>query len=294
VDYQIRKGLPEGRQVTSPILGRDFSGTVEAVHQTVRDFRPGDEVFGYVCNLASSGTYVEYLSVPEELVAKKPKSLTHDQAAAVPVAGITAQLALDRGRLTGAKSLFIAGGSGGVGSFAIVLAKLIGVGRLITTAGNPASRTYLMEKCGLGEAEIVNYRDVDFVEQALRRNGGWFDCVLDFVGGQMLSACCRLIGLDGHLASITEAPGPEDFEYLFQRNASFQPVGANAYSLVEDRTRWRIYRTMLEDFARLFDTGKLAAPQVRNLGAFSAETVRKAHDMLERSAAQGKLVMTGP
>src|SRR5215469_15446791 len=69
VDYQIRKGLAESRNVSSPILGRDLSGVVDAVHGSVSDFKPGDEVYSYVCDLASSGTYAEFVSVPEELVA---------------------------------------------------------------------------------------------------------------------------------------------------------------------------------------------------------------------------------
>jgi len=96
VDYQIRKGQPEGHHVRSMILGRDLSGCVDAVHQDITDFSVGDEVFSYVCNLASSGTYAEYVNVPAELVARKPISLTHEQAAAVPVAGITASLAFDK------------------------------------------------------------------------------------------------------------------------------------------------------------------------------------------------------
>src|SRR5580765_5322804 len=65
VDYQVRKGLPESGMVTSQILGRDLSGIVDAVHEDVSDFKKGDEVYCYVCNLASSGTYVEYVSVPQ-------------------------------------------------------------------------------------------------------------------------------------------------------------------------------------------------------------------------------------
>src|ERR1044071_8681741 len=78
-----------------------------------------------------------------------------------------------------------------------------------------------------------------FFAQAIRRNGGLFDGVLDFVGGRMLSACCRLTAIDANLASITEAPALADAEYLFQRNGSFHAIGANAYSLTEDRSQWR-------------------------------------------------------
>ncbi len=289
VDYQIRKGQPEARNVTSPILGRDLSGVVEVVHGSVSDFKPGDEVYSYVCDLASSGTYAEYVSVPEELVAKKPANLSHDQAAAVPVAGITAWLALEKAAR--GKSLFIAGAAGGVGTFAIMLARQRGLGALTVTAGNPKSRDYLIQVLGLGENQIINYRDEDFIAQAIRRNGGLFDGVLDFVGGRMLSACCRLVAIDGNLASITEAPTLADAEYLFQRNGSFHAIGANAYSLTEDRGQWRRYQAMLNEFTRLFESAALPAPPVISVGTLSLEAVRQAHDLLERSAVQGKLVM---
>jgi NADPH2:quinone reductase len=293
VDAQIRRGGPEGRMVRSPILGRDLSGIVEAVDGAA-DFQPGDEVYSYVCNLASSGTYAEYVSVPAELVARKPRTLSHDQAAAVPVAGITATLALRQAQAAASRSLFVAGGAGGVGTFALMLARQLGVTRLVTTAGSAASRAYLTERCGLADDQIVDYRRDGFVDRAIDRNSGRFNGVLDLVGGTMLSACCELLALDGHLASITEIPAPDSANVLFQHNASFHTVGANAYSLVDDRAVWRRYRDMLDRLAALFDGGALPAPPITSLGPLSVETVRQAHDLLERGGVQGKLVMSCP
>lgn len=118
IDVQIRMGSPAGRPVAEPILGRDLSGTIDAVHDSVHAFRPGDEVYSYICKLASSGAYAEYVSVPEQLVALKPRRLSHEQAASIPVAAITASIALERTRADPSRSLFIIGGAGGVGSFA--------------------------------------------------------------------------------------------------------------------------------------------------------------------------------
>ena len=153
--------------------------------------------------------------MPAELVARKPASLTHEQAAAVPVAGITASLALDKARVGKTTSVFIAGGAGGVGTFAILLARQLGVRSLVTTAGNSRSRAYLIEHCGLSDGQIVDYRDGGFMERAMKRNGGEFDVALDLVGGRMLSACCSLLAVDGDLASTAEAPGRE-FEALIR------------------------------------------------------------------------------
>ncbi len=292
VDYQIRKGQPESSLVRSMILGRDLSGSVDAVSEDVTDFGVGDEVFGYVCNLASSGTYAEYVSVPAELLARKPPSLTHEQAAAVPVAGITASIALRKAGAGKTRSVFVAGGAGGVGTFAILLARQLGVANLVTTAGNAKSRAYLIEQCGLSDDQIVDYKDAGFVERAVRRNRGPFDIALDLVGGTMLSTCCALLAVDGNLASVTDAPSREDFELLFQRNASFHSVGAHAYSLTEDRASWRKYREMLEQLSRHFVSGALAPPPIRILGRLSPEVVKQAHALLEGNAVQGKLVMT--
>ncbi|MEA2695658.1 MAG: NADPH:quinone reductase [Acidobacteriota bacterium] len=292
VDYQIRNGQSESRHLRSMILGRDLSGCVAAVHENVTDFRVGDSVWSYVCDLASSGTYAEYVSVPAELVAMKPVSLTHEQAAAVPVAGITASLALNKARAGATTSVFLAGGAGGVGTFAILLARQLGVRNLVTTAGNAKSRAHLIASCGLSHDQIVDYKDGGFIEQAMKRNGGGFDVALDLVGGRMLSACCALLAVDGDLVSITEAPSQDDFETLFQKNASFHSVGANAYSLIEDRAVWRKYREMLEHLSRLFDSGALAPPPIHVLGRLSPEVVKEAHALLESNAVQGKLVMT--
>ena len=292
VDYQIREGRPESNFVRSMILGRDLSGIIDAVHEDVADLRVGDEVFGYVCDLASSGTYAEYISVPSELIAPKPTSLTQEQAAAVPVAGITATIALNKAGAGEATSLFVAGGAGGVGTFVIRLARLLGVRDLVTTAGNAKSRAYLIEQCGLSDDQIVDYKDGGFIEQAMKRIGGEFDVALDLVGGRMLSACCVLLAVDGNLASVTEAPSRDDFETLFQKNASFHSVGANAYSLTDDRAAWRKYREMLDQLSRHFDTGALAPPPITTLGELSVEVVKKAHALLESNAIQGKLVMT--
>jgi NADPH:quinone reductase-like Zn-dependent oxidoreductase len=78
------------------------------------------------------------------------------------------------------------------------------VPNLATTAGNAKSRAYLIAQCGLSDVQIVDYKDADFIEQAMKRNGGGFDVVLDLVGGKMLSTCCVLLAVDGNLASMQQ------------------------------------------------------------------------------------------
>jgi len=292
VDYQIRKGLPESRQVTSSILGRDFSGIVDEVHEDEREFKKGDEVFCYVSNLASSGTYTEFICVPSTIVAKKPVFLSHEQAASIPVAGITAILAIEKAKKNKSRSFFIAGGAGGVETFVIMFAKLSGFRNIVATAGNDKSRSYLMQQLQLKEEQIINYRDSDFVKSAIEVNGEYFDVALDLVGGKMLSACCELLAIDGQLISVVDVPGKEDFEILFQKNASFHPIGANAYSLSTNPGHWKTYKYILNYISGLFDSNVLIKPPITILGSLSVGTVKKAHELLENNSVQGKLIMT--
>lgn len=292
VDYQVRKGLPESRLVTSNILGRDLSGIVDEVHEDVTEFRKGDEVYCYVCNLASSGTYTEFVCVPAELVSRKPVWLSHMQAASIPVAGITAMIALTKIKAGKDKSIFIAGGAGGVGSFVLMFAKKYGLQNIITTSGNEQSLSYLIRNFELNRSQIINYKDENFIERAIDRNNGCFDCIIDLVGGKMLSACCELLAIDGNLASVVDAPGQNDFETLFRKNASFHSIGANAYSLTDNKAKWKSYQRMLSHLAELFDNGTLRKPHVTVLGSLSVDIVKNAHELLENNLVQGKLVMT--
>ncbi len=291
VDSQVRKQLRRNGGAAGVVLGRDLAGVVERVGPGVRGFKVGDEVYGYVARRASSGTYAERINVPAELLAPKPRVLTLDQAAALPVAGITAWLALTALRLERTSSLFIAGGAGGVGTLALMLARAFGVRRIVATAGSDAARSHLIRVCGLKAAQIVSTRADDVVARAVARNDGWFDGVLDLVGGPLSHVCCNLVAVDGVLASAVDAPRRADFETLFERNAAFHAVGAHAYSLTEDRALWRRYRSILAMLGTLFEQGRLRPPPVSEVGPLAAETVARAHRLLDRRTARGKLVM---
>jgi len=292
VDYQIRKGLPESRMVTSKILGRDFSGIVDETGRDVNDFKKGDEVYCYVCNLANSGTYTEYITVPSALVAKKPVSLSFEQAASIPVAGITAWLSIAKMNADKSKSVFIAGGAGGVGTFAILFLKQSGIQNIVATAGSDKSVNYLIKTLQLRKEQIINYKDDNFIQRAMERNGGYFDIALDLVGGKMLSACCELLAIDSNLVSITNPPDKNGFETLFQKNASFHSVGANAYSLSSNREYWKAYHHILKHISDFFQSNGAIKPPKTVIGSLSVDTVKKAHELLENSSVQGKLIMT--
>src|SRR6516165_6747692 len=169
-DWKVRVG--DYKQAKFPyVLGRDFSGAISAV---VEDFRRGDAVFG-VCEAGQEGAYAEKIAVKAAIVAKKPSSLSHVNAAALALTGLTALSAIeDTLKLERGETILIQGGAGGVASFAIQLAKHIGA-RVITTtrAGN---RDYVRS---LGADEVIDYNTQDFTRVAKN-----CDAVFDTVAGK--------------------------------------------------------------------------------------------------------------
>ncbi len=150
------------------ILGVDLAGRVEAVGKDVRQFRPGDEVYGYL-SLESGGTFVEYACAKEAEIAPKPANLTFEQAAAVPEAAVTALQGLrDRGNLQPGQKVLVQGASGGVGSFAVQIARALG-GEVTAVC----STRNLELAHALGAECVIDYKKEDFT-----RNGRRYDLIL--------------------------------------------------------------------------------------------------------------------
>src|SRR6266849_7440986 len=173
-DWKVRVG--QYKQSKFPFaLGRDFSGVVSAVGEGVADLRLGDAVFG-VCEAGQEGAYAEKIAVKAAIVAKKPSGLSHVEAAALALTGLTAMSAIeDTLKLKAGETILIQGGAGGVAGFAIQLAKHIGA-RVITTA-SAANHDYVR---GLGADEIIDYQARDFT-----RVVSGCDAVFDTVGGDV-------------------------------------------------------------------------------------------------------------
>jgi len=159
-------------------LGTDFAGVVEAVGKNVSDFKPGDEVFG-----GSNGAYAEYVTVGKE-IAPKPANLTFEEAAAVPIAGLTALQGLrDYGKIQPGQKVLINGASGGVGTFAVQIAKAFGaeVTAVCSTRNIECAHS-------LGADHVVDYTREDFT-----RTGQKYDLLFDVIGSQSWSACRRVL-----------------------------------------------------------------------------------------------------
>lgn len=302
IDYQLRRsGYPTMKLPVT--LGFDVAGVIEACGAEVKSLQAGDEVFAYLGGPSLAGGYAEYVAIPHWFVAMKPKLFTFAEAASVPLTGLTALQALTRAKLDKSKSLLITGGAGGAGSWAIQIAKAKGFKNLVTTAGSDASRAYLVDVLGLTSGDVVMYPGLDragLVKAALAANGGRrFDIALDCVGGAMTHLCCDAVEIEGNVVSIvsgpkdaTQDPAIADEDVLFDKSATFHFELVFALAESAPVERQQVYARQLAELASLIDAKAIKLPKITIVGSLSADTVRKAHRMLEDRHTTGKLVAT--
>jgi len=244
------------------IPGRDFSGSVGALGAGVVDLKVGDAVFG-VLDIGKEGTYAEKLAIKAAIVGRKPGALSHVEAAAVALTGLTAVNAIaDTLRLQRGETILIQGGAGGVAGFAIQFAKHLGA-RVITTT-SAANRDYVL---GLGADQVIDYNAQDFT-QVVRG----CDAVFDTVGGDVAEksfAVLRSGGRAAFIASGVDAP---------------KPTRADVVSL---RPPVQRSREAIERIARLIETGAVRPPAVK---LYSLSQAVEAHRLSESRHFRGKLV----
>ena len=182
------------RRPRKKIPGFDFAGTVESTGSNATEFEPGDEVFGDAAN----GSCAEYVSVPEKKLAHKPSNLTLQQAAVVPVSGTTALLGVrDAGGVAAGQRVLINGASGGVGTFAVQIAKALGAE--VTGVCSTANLEFVRS---IGADHVVDYTQDDFTEGAER-----YDFILDNVANHSLADCRRAVAPDGKYISNNGTSG---------------------------------------------------------------------------------------
>lgn len=209
LDSKIRAGAfkPILPYKTPFSLGHDVAGVVVKVGSQVRQFKPDDEVYARVDDFRI-GTFAEYISVKETSLACKPTGLTMEEAAAIPLAALTAWQALvEKADLKQGQKVFIQAGSGGVGTFAIQIAKHLGA----TVATTTSSRNVDLVK-GLGADIVIDYRTQDFEEMLSD-----YDVVLHSQDNKTLKKALRVLKKGGKLISIS---GPPDVEFSEEVNAS--------------------------------------------------------------------------
>src|SRR4051812_5356377 len=201
-DWKVRDGKSGQLSRFPYILGRDFSGVVSTVGEGVSDLAIGDEVFA-VCDVGQEGAYAEKIAIKAAIVAKKPDILSHVDATALALAGLTAICAVeDTLKLKAGETILIQGGAGGVASFAIQLAKHLGA-RVITTA-SAANHDYVSQ---IGADEIIDYNAADFAKVVKD-----CDAVFDTVGGDVAQRSYTVLkpgGRAAFIASGAQAPKPD-------------------------------------------------------------------------------------
>lgn len=265
VDWKIREGRSEPRfPVVFPVVpGWDAAGVVAEVGPAVTEFAPGDEVFAYCRkHFLGEGTYAEHVSVPEASVARKPESLSFEQAAAIPLAGLTAYQALFLAAgLTAGERVLVSAASGGVGSFAVQLA--IDAGAEVVGVASRQHRDRVLE---LGAYEVID-RTRDVVEAARELAPDGVDVVFDLYGDERLGNALRD---EGRLVSIAAPPSYRErgvvSSYVFVR-----PDGEQ-----------------LEELAGLADDGRLLVDIAEVL---PLEDAARAHELSEAGHVRGKLVL---
>jgi len=202
VDGMIRSGMFNGNRAFPIILGGDVAGVVEKIGSRITKFKVGDPVFAYV-SLDNSGGYAQYALVREREAAPKPKALTYVEAAAVPIVAITAWQALvDTAKLSAGQTVLIHGGSGGVGSFAIQIAKARGA-KVVATAST-ANQDFLKQ---LGADVAVDYTKQKFEDVAKD-----VDVVLDSIGRDTLARSYGVVKKGGIVVSLVARPKESELE----------------------------------------------------------------------------------
>jgi NADPH:quinone reductase-like Zn-dependent oxidoreductase len=265
VDWKVRAGHLRGfLNYSLPLIpGWDLSGVVEATGAGVTDWKQGDAVYARP-DLRRNGAYAEYIAVRASELGHKPRSIDHVQASAIPLACLTAWQALfDAGGLKAGQRVLIHAAAGGVGTFAVQLAKWKGA-HVVGTASE-RNHAFLRE---LGADEVIDYTKTNF-EEVVRD----VDVVLDTLAGQTRDRSWNVLKKDGILVSILGQPSPDD---AAQRGVRAAGV------FVEPN------QAQLGEIAKLVDSGKLR-PIIETV--LPLAQAARAHEMNQTLHTRGKIVL---
>ncbi|NML18789.1 NADP-dependent oxidoreductase [Azohydromonas caseinilytica] len=265
VDWKIRRGyLRQDIPHRFPLVpGWDVSGVVDAVGEQATRFKVGDAVYSRP-DIARDGTYAEFVVIRETELAAKPRTISHIEAASLPLAGITAYQALvDIAQVQPGQRVLVHAAAGGVGSLAVQIAKARGAQVIGTASG--ANRA-LVES--LGVDQFVDYR-----REALAPAVREVDVVFDTLGGDVQEASWALLKPGGVLVSVVNPP-PQKRAQAHGVRGEFLFIGPNA--------------TVLAELARMVEAGRLRPV----IGAeFALRDIARAHELSESGRARGKIVL---
>jgi NADPH:quinone reductase-like Zn-dependent oxidoreductase len=258
------------------ILGGDMAGQVEAVGEDVTEFRPGDDVFA----LLEQGGFAEYVSVPERLLARKPGNLSYEQAAAVPIAATTALLGLrDVARIEPGQKVLVNGASGGVGTFAVQIARALGA-RADAVCSLPNADLAR----SIGADDVIDYTSQDFT-----RSGRRYDVLLDIAGSRPVFACRRVLAPRGTLVLIGGPAGRwlQPAGHMFSALA-MAPLVSQRIAMA-DTVSCTAKKQILMTLTRLIEDGKVTPVISRR---YPFHDIQEAVRYQEQGHAAGKVVVT--
>ncbi len=291
VDTKVR--APKDKVEETPrIIGYDASGVVEAVGPDVALFKPGDEVY-YAGDITRSGTNAEFHLVDERIVGRKPASLSHAEAAALPLTTITAyeaffdRLRIDRDGADAGQSLLIIGAGGGVGSIGIQLAKQAGL-TVIATASRSETSDWVKS---LGADHVVNHRE-DMVAQVQAIGIKHVDHIAIFNDMRHWDTAVELIRPQGGIVSIDDTDLPMPMGGMKTKAASFHWEFMFARSMHQTPDMIEQHH-LLSYVAGQIDTGNIKTTVSEVLSPINAANMREAHRLVETGQAKGKIVVEG-
>ncbi len=265
IDWKVREGKLRWRNLHHlPLIpGWDVSGIVESIGKEVKKFKVGDEVYSRP-DVARDGGYAEYIAVKESIVALKPKTLNFEEAASIPLVGLTAWEALvTNANIRSGQKVLIHAASGGVGSIAVQIAKSFDCYVIGTTSEKNFD---LVRK--LGADEVIDYRNQDFTK--ILKD---LDVVLDTVGGQTQLDSLKVLKEGGYIISIIN---PVNEEEVHNHNVR------SGYIFVKSNGE------TLSKLAQLIDSGKIK-PVVGEI--FKLDEIKQAHELSQSGRAVGKIVI---
>ena len=271
VDFKIREGhLKELFPVEFPrVLGGDISGVVVDTGPLVKDFKQGDAVY-FSNPLDRNGGFAEFVTVDQSIVALKPKTLSHTEAASLPVVGLTSVQALrDFAGVKKGDRVLIHAGAGGVGSFAIQYAKYLGA-EVYTTASSQRS-DYLKS---LGADRVIDYKTEDFVDVA--QNAGGMDVVFESIGGNNYLRSILATKKGGAVPAVVNPPDAETESLAKEKNIK------TSFMLLQGS------RQDLRHIAELIDRGIVKTSVSKT---FALDDVALGLAELENGRTQGKLIV---
>jgi len=271
LDYKVRRGdLKSVIRISFPkVLGSDVAGTVMGVGSEITALQPNDEVYAML-PAPQFGGYAEYVSIDAKHVALKPKNLSFEEAASIPIAGLTAWQALrKKGNITRGSRVLINGASGGVGTFAVQIAK--DAGAQITGVCSTSNADLVKE---LGATEVIDYQLQDFTQLPYQ-----YDVVLDAVGNQSLSSCKSILSKKG---------------IFITTGVSFKNILDQALSIFGGKkSKIMMVQPDQEDLYQLaqFAEADMLKPVIQKVYDATEKDLVEAHQQLESGHTVGKLVM---